>query len=142
MDLKRSEVRVAVAKLLMLAYSEDEGLTTAIMAKKGNARLIINQNGKATLSGAAGILTFCGKPALEKLGVAIKRVKVNFSNEGNMTVGYSATFTLEIISMTVKGRFDLEALITSCSGLVCQAARAFRRRNRTLDMELKKIMGK
>ena len=42
MDLKRSEVRVTVAKLLILAYSADGGLTTEIMAKKGNAKLVIN----------------------------------------------------------------------------------------------------
>ena len=74
--------------------------------------------------------------------MAIKRVKVNFSNEGDMIIGYSATFTLEIVSMTIKGKFDLEALITSCSGFLCQAARALTRKDRTLDMELEKITGK
>jgi hypothetical protein len=58
-----------------------------------------------------------------------------------MKVGYSATYSFEIISVTVKGEFDLEALFTSCSGLLCQAARALKGRHQAYEMELQKIMG-
>ncbi len=141
MDLKRSEAKITIGKLLEVAYSQNKGLTTKIMAKVGNAKLTVDQNGNAILSGSAGVLTFSGKPVLEKIGVKIKRVSVNFSNEGGMKVGYSATYSLEIISVTVKGEFDLEALITSCSGLLCQAARALKGRHQVYEMELQKIMG-
>ena len=104
-------------------------------------KLTVDQDGKATLSGTAGIFTFSGTPALEKIGAKIKRVSVNFTNEDGKKIGYSATFSLEVVSMTVMGEFDLEALILSCSGLLCQAARALKGRNQAYDMELQKVMG-
>lgn len=65
---------------------------------------------------------------------------VNFENKEKIKVGYSATFNLEVISLTVIGGFDLEELITSCSGLLCQAARALKGRHKAYDMELQRIM--
>jgi len=112
------------------------------MAEKGRFKLVVAQNGQATLSGSAGVLTFSGKPTLEKIGVKIKRVSINFENKGKMKVGYSATINLAVISLTVNGNFDLEELITSCSGLLCIAARALKGRHKMYDMELQKIMGR
>ena len=112
------------------------------MISKGNVKLIVDQNGRATLSGQAGPLTFSGKPALDQLGVSIKRIRVNFNNKSSMKIGYSATVSLEIISMTVKGSFDLEELITSCSGFLCKAAKALTSRKASVDRELKNIMGR
>src|SRR5690625_7850007 len=66
MDFKRAEAKITIAKLIDLAYSKDKGLTAKIMAKTGNAQLSVDQNGNATLSGSAGILTFSGTPVLEK----------------------------------------------------------------------------
>ncbi len=68
MDLKRTEAKITIAKLIELAYSKDKGMTVKIMAKKGNAKLTVDQNGNATLSGSVGILTFSGTPVLEKAG--------------------------------------------------------------------------
>ena len=34
MDLKRTEAKITIAKLLELAYSQDKGLTVKIMAQK------------------------------------------------------------------------------------------------------------
>ena len=141
MDLTRSEIKITIAKLLEVAYSKDKGMTTKIMAKKGNAMLTVDQDGNATLSGSAGILTFSGNPVLNKIGVKIKRVSVSFTNEEGRNIRYSATFNLEIVSMVVSGEFDLEALITSCSGLLCIAARALKGRSQAYEMELQRIMG-
>ena len=116
-------------------------MTVKIMAKKGNAELTVDQNSNATLSGSAGILTFSGTPVLEQMGTKIKRVSVSFSNKDGMIVGYTATFDLEYIKLSVFGDFDLEELITSCSGLLCSAARALKGRHHAYDMELQKIMG-
>ena len=141
MDLTRTEAKITIAKLIELAYSRNEGMTVKIMAKKGNAELTVDQNGNATLSGSAGILTFSGTPVLEQMGTKIKRVSVSFSNKDGMIVGYTATFDLEYIKLSVFGDFDLEELITSCSGLLCSAARALKGRHQAYDMELQKIMG-
>ncbi|UJF22832.1 hypothetical protein [Shewanella sp. OMA3-2] len=142
MNITRSEVKITIAKFLEVAYSKDKGLTTNIMVEKGKAKLVVDQNGNATLSGTAGSLTFSGTPVLNKLGVKIKRVTVDFENKGAMKVGYNATFNLEAISLTVMGDFDLEDLITSCSGLLCRAARALKGRHNAYDVELQRIMGR
>ncbi|GAA6170657.1 hypothetical protein NBRC116592_03270 [Colwellia sp. KU-HH00111] len=142
MNMSRSEVKITVAKLLEVAYSKDKGLTTKIMAEKGRAKLVVDQTGKATLTGTLGSLSFSGAPVLNKIGVKIKRVTVNFENKGKMKVVYRATFNLEVISLTVMGDFNLEELIISCSGLLCQAARALKGRHKAYDMELQKIMGR
>ncbi len=141
MNLKRTEAKVTVAKLIELAYSKNNGMTVKIMAQKGNAGLTVDQNGRATLSGSAGVLTFDGTPVLETVGTKIRRVSVSFSNENEMKVGYIATFDLEYMKLSVSGNFDLEQMITSCSGLLCRAARALRGRNHAYEMELQKIMG-
>ena len=114
-------------------------MTVKIMAQKGNIKLTVDQNGDAVLSGSAGILTYSGKPVLEKIGAKIKRVSVSFDNKDDMKIGYTATFDLEYIKLSVFGDFDLDALITSCSGLLCQAARALKSREKAYDNELQRI---
>ncbi|EXJ12213.1 MULTISPECIES: hypothetical protein [Nitrincola] len=141
MDFKRTEAKITIAKLIELAYSKNKGMTAKIMAEKGNAQLTVDHNGNATLSGSAGMLTFSGTPVLENVGAKIKRININFRNEEGMKVDYTATFDLEYIKLSVMGDFDLEELMTSCSGLLCQAARAFKGRDRAYNMELQRIMG-
>ena len=141
MSINRSEIKITIAKLIELAYSKDKGLTTKIMVKKGAIKLTIDQNGNARLSGTAGAITFSGNPVLDKIGTKIKRISVNFNNKDNMNVGYTATIDLKLLSMTVVGQFNIEDLLTSCSGLLCKAARALKGRHRAYDLELQKIMG-
>lgn len=86
MDIKRTEAKITIAKLIELAYSKDKGMTVKIMAQKGSAKLTVDQNGKATLSGSAGILTFSGTPVFEKIGAKIKRVSVSFNKKDGMKV--------------------------------------------------------
>lgn len=141
MALSRAEAKITVAKLLELAYSEDKGMTAKIVASKAGAKLTIDQNGNATLSGNTGAVTFTGSPVLERIGVKIKRVSISFNNKGGMNIGYRATFDLLYMKLTVMGDFDLEELITSCSGLLCKAARALKGKHHAYDLELQKIMG-
>ncbi len=142
MGMNRSEVKITIAKLIELAYSKDKGLTTKIMVKKGFAKLTVDQNGNAILSGSAGIITFSGSPVLDKIGTTIKGLSISFNNGGGMKVGYTATVNIKIATMTVIGDFDLEELITSCSGLLCRAAKALKGRNHAYEMELQRIMGR
>ncbi len=142
MDLKRTEAKITIAKFLELAYSEDNEMTVKIIAKKGGSKLTIDQNGNAILSSSVGIVRFSGTPVLNKIGAKIKRVSVFFSKQDAMNVGYTATFDLEYMKLSVSGDFDLEKLITSCSGLLCEAARLLKGRHRDYDKELQGIMGR
>lgn len=142
MNPTASELKVTIAKLLEIAYSTDKGVTAKIVREKGNFKLTVDQNGRAILTGKAGSLIFSGDAALKTIGAKVKRVSINFSKgEGNV-IDYKATFSLGIISMSVGGGFDIEELITSCSGFLCKAAKAMKQRNMLYENELKQIMGR
>lgn len=141
MEVNGPQLKLAVGRLLEASYSADKELTVSIIQASSNAQLTVDSQGNARLSGSAGALTFDGAPALNTLGVSYKRVSVNFTNQDDMEVGYRATINLAIISVSASGRFDLEELITSCSGLLCQAARALRGRNQAYEDELQRVMG-
>jgi len=141
MNPSNSELKITIAKLIEVAYSTNKGVTTKIVREKGNFKLTVDQNGQALLTGKAGSLTFSGETALKTIGTKIKRVSINFSKGEDDSVDYKATFSLEIISMSVGGSFDIEELITSCSGMLCKAAKAMKQRNMLYETELKKIMG-
>ncbi|MGH1439424.1 MAG: hypothetical protein ACRBBR_04870 [Cellvibrionaceae bacterium] len=140
MDLSRVEAKVTVAKLFELAYSKNKGLTAKIVAKKGAAKLTIDENGRAVLSNSMGMVIFSGDPALKKLGAKIKRVNILFSNQDGMNVGYKASFDLGVGKVSVSGSFNLEELILSCSGILCKAARAMKNRHLSYERELERIM--
>ena len=142
MNPTNAELKITIAKLIEIAYSTNKGATTKIVREKGNFKLTVDQNGQALLMGKAGALTFSGETALKAVGVRIKRVSVNFTKGEGDLVEYKATFSLEIISMSVGGSFDIEELITSCSGMLCKAAKAMKQRNILYENELQKIMGK
>lgn len=138
----RVEVKVTIAKLFELAYSKDKGMTAKIVRKVGNFKLTVDQDGNATLSGSAGILTFKGDTALSSLGAKLKNVSIMFSHGEGNNVNYTAMYSFSgAANITLTGSFDIEELITSCSGLLCRAARALKGRNAAYEMELKKIMG-
>jgi hypothetical protein len=141
MDFNRAEAKITIAKIIEIAYSKDKEMTAKILAKKGGAQLSVDQNGNATLSGSAGFLTFSGTPVLETLGTKIKRISVSFNNTDGQRIGYTASFDLEYLKLSVSGNFDLKELITTCSGLLCIAARHTQGRHHAYDMELQRIMG-
>jgi len=141
MDVNGPELKLAVGRLLEASYSSDKELTVSIIQGSSKAELTVDSQGNARLSGSAGSLTFNGAPALETLGVSYRRLSVNFTNRDDMEIGYRATINLAVISVSASGTFDLEELITSCSGLLCQAARALKGRNRAYEAELQRVMG-
>ena len=141
MDMARAELKITVAKLIEVAYSNDREMTVKIVRSKGPFKLTVDQSGHATLSASAGKMNFSGSPALEKIGANIKSVSVNFSNGGGSKVNYHASFDIKVAKIAFTGDFDIEELIASCSGLLCQAAKAMKGRHQMYEIELKKIMG-
>jgi len=141
MDVSRTELKVTIAKLIEVAYSQDKGVTSKIVRSKGPFRLEVDQDGNARLSGVAGTLTFSGATTLDRIGANIRAVSISFSSVGGSKVTYHAEFDLKVAKIGVSGGFDVEELITSCSGLLCQAARAMKRRHQLYELELQKIMG-
>jgi len=139
----RVEIKLTIAKLIELAYSKNKGLTTKIIRKKGNFKISIDQNGKVMLHGSAGVFAFNGGEVLEGVGAKIKMASILFSKGKGNNVNYRATFTFAggVSAISITGSFDIEKLITYCSGLLCQAARLLKKRNIEQDKALKIIMG-
>jgi len=137
----QTEVKITIAKLLEVAYSKNKGVTTKILRKKGKFKLTVDEQGNAILSGSMGMLTFKANSALEDLGVKIKNISISFSKGDDNDVRYTAMFIfIGITAISVSGKFNVEELILSCSGLLCIAARALKGRHAAYDMELQKIM--
>lgn len=139
----RAEVKITIAKLIELAYSKNQGITTKIVRQSGGFKLSIDQNGKVMLHGSAGVLAFKGGAELEALGAKIKMASIYFTREKDDNVSYKATFTFAggAGALSLVGSFSIEELITTCSGLLCQAARTLKNRNQAYDAELRRIMG-
>lgn len=137
-----AEVKLTIAKLIEVAYSQDKGMTTRIVMEKGPFRLAVDENGQAELTGKTGIVRFSGGTALKKVGIAFKRMTVNFSGGENGDVNYTAGVSIVGgVGMAVNGSFNVVDLITSCSGLLCQAARHLKSGNLAVDTEMQRIMG-
>jgi len=87
------------------------------------------------------MLTFKADSALVGLGAKIKNISVYFSKTDGDEVSYTATYNfVGVASISVSGTFNIEKLILSCSGMLCVAARALKRRHEAYDRQLKKIM--
>ena len=138
----QTEVKITIAKLLEVAYSKNKGVTTKIVRKKGNFKITVDGQGNATLSGAVGMMTFKASSALEGLGAKVRNISISFSKGDGNDVKYTAMFAfIGVATVSVTGKFNIEELILSCSGLLCKAARALKGRHRAYEMELQKIMG-
>lgn len=136
-----AEIKLTIGKLIEVAYSTDKGMTTKIVMEKGAFKLTLDEDGNAVLTGKAGSVRFAGSPTLEKVGVVMRRLTVNFSGGENGEVEYTASVGLKITSFSVSGGFNVVDLITSCSGMLCQAARFLKGRNPAADAELQRVMG-
>jgi len=141
MSPTRTELRITIAKLIEVAYSENKELTAKIVRQKGSFKMIVDQDGNARLSSQAGIVNFSAADTLDSIGVNIKSVSVNFSNDKERKIKYTAIIDIKVAKIAVSGSFDIEALITSCSGVLCRAAKSLKERHNAYEVELKNIMG-
>jgi hypothetical protein len=117
-------------------------MTTNIVRKKGNFKLTVDQDGNATLSGSVGSLNFKGDSALSGLGAKIKNVSIMFSRREGNNVIYTAMYSFGgAANITISGNFDMEKLLKSCSGFLCHAVRAAKKKDAAYDMEMKRSIG-
>lgn len=135
------QARITIAKLIEAAYSKDEGLTVKIVRSYEDFRLAVDENGNATLSGGAGMIRFNSDNAISSFGAKVKNISVTFSTGENDNVNYTAVISFQkVAGIMVVGSFNILQLITSCSGLLCRAARALTGGS-AHDMQLRRVMG-
>ena len=135
-------IKITIAKLLEIAYTKNKGLTTKIVRKKGKFKITIDQNGKVKLHGSAGVLAFNGSLALEAIGAKVKFATIHFSKAEGNSANYKASFSFagDQAAILITGTLNIEELITSCSGLLCNAAKLLKGNNKRKEKRLKEIM--
>jgi hypothetical protein len=130
------QLKIKVINLIELAYKSDDKVTVSIVKSKGPFTLKVDQNGNATLSGKAGVVRFAASEEVNKFGIGFKYANIMFFG-GNGKLNYSASFGFDRIGkITFTSFIDVEKLILSCSGLLCQAARLLKNRHKQIDESL------
>lgn len=130
------QLKIKVINLIELAYKSDDTVTVSVVKSKGPFTLSVDQNGNATLSGKTGVVRFSANEEVQKFGIGFKYANVTFFG-GNKKLNYSATFGFDRIGkITFTSFIDVEKLILSCSGLLCQAARLLKNRHKQIDESL------
>lgn len=130
------KLQLTVARLIELSYAKNEGLTASIIREVGSAKISVNTDGSATLSGQAGAVTYLASDAIKELGVQASRIGIAMAIDEEGQLEYTARFFIGAMVLTARGTIDVEQLILSCSGFLCRAARALQGRTRTVDAEL------
>lgn len=117
-------------------------MTAAIVYSGSNYSISVDQTGQARLVGTVGdSLVFSGNPALEGLGLKLRRATVNFRSGSDGAFEYTGSFDFAIgTRISVSGSIDVFELIQSCSGLVCKAARFLSGRNARIEHELQQYI--
>ncbi len=136
------QVKVTIAKLIQLAYDTDGDVTAAIVYSGSNYSIIVDQTGQVRLVGSVGdSLVFSGSPALDGLGLRLRRATVSFSSGSDGAFDYTGSFDFAIgTRISVSGSIDVFELIQSCSGLVCIAARFLSGRDAQIEHELQQYI--
>ena len=135
-DSDERKLKITIVKLLEVAYSNNEGITTKLVRKAGPFTMRIDEKGKVELSGKMGHFKFDGKPTLEKMGVDLKMASLMFSNGGHNQLNYSAKIKLAAVEFEYSSTLNIEELMLSCSGLLCIAARGMKDRTNQIDRSL------
>lgn len=136
-----AEVRITLARLLEVAYQRDQGITTALVREAGPVRLTVDESRQATLSGKAGRVSFSGKDTLKEIGVSAGVFRAMMSVDDAGDLQFNAQLRVGIASVSASGSVDVEKLITTCSGILCRAARALKGRPSQVDRQLQEALG-
>ncbi len=63
------EIKIKLLKFLEIAYKMDSNLTTVIVKDKGPFTLSVDNTGKVTLSGKAGVVEFSVNDEIKEYGI-------------------------------------------------------------------------
>jgi hypothetical protein len=142
MKLTNAGVKLTVARLIEVAYTQNSGMTTKIVMDKGAFKLSVDEDGNAELTGKLGHLRFTAGPTLEKIGLGMRRISVSFAGKQDGDVDFVADVGMpNKATVTFYGTFNIVKLITECSGMLCQAARLLKGFDAATDAKLQQIMG-
>ena len=131
------QLKVKVINFIELAYKSNGVVTRSLVTSKGGFILKINDRGEATLSGKAGIVRFSVNNEINQFGIDLKMASIMFSGNRNGKIHYSASFNfMGVAKVEYTSIVDVEKLILSCSGLLCEAAGQLKNRYKQIDQSL------
>ncbi len=136
-EMNSYQLKIKVINFIELAYKSDGDITGSLVKSKGGFTLKVNDKGEAVLSGKAGIVRFSAKEEIKRFGLDFKIASIMFSGNRNGKIHYAATFNfMGGVKVAFSSIVDVEKLILSCSGLLCQAARMLKNRHKQIDQSL------
>ena len=136
-NIAEYELKTKVINFLEIAYKSNSGITSSIVKSKNGFTIKVDDQGNAILSGKAGIVRFSVKDEFRNYGVDLKVASLMFSGSHDGKLHYHASFKFMGMSeIKFKSVIDVKKLILSCSGLLCQAARAMKNRHRVIDQHI------
>lgn len=136
------QAKITVAKILQLAYFSDRQATASIIYSGSNYSISVDQSGEVKLSGVVGgTIRFDGNPAINGLGLSVRRITISFTNGDGGIMNYTGSFSFVAgTQISVSGSLDVFELIKSCSGLLCRAARFLDGRDAQIEHELQQYV--
>lgn len=138
--LFNTEVTIAAkakfGKLMQIAYDEDKGLVRSLAVSGGKFSLTLNEDGSGVLTAANGKVVFDASQEMKEMGISYGAYSGTFG--GNRNGDFSTTLSLGRgnYSMSVRVSVNVVDAITTCSGLLCDAANLFRNRNSVIRQSL------
>ncbi|MCF6324352.1 MAG: hypothetical protein L3J89_08525 [Gammaproteobacteria bacterium] len=131
------QLKVKVINFVELAYKSNGDITASLIKSRGSFTLKVNDKGEAVLSGKAGMVRFSVKNEIKQFGIDLKVASIMFSGNRNGKIHYTAFFNfMGGAKVEFSSIVDVEKLILSCSGLLCQAARLLKNRHKQIDQSL------
>jgi len=131
------QLKMKVINFIELAYKSNGDITASLIKSKGGFTLKVNDKGEAILSGKSGMVRFTVKDEIKQFGIDLKVASIMFSGNRNGKIHYAASFNfMGGAKVEFSSIVDIEKLILSCSGLLCQAARLLKNRHKKIDQSL------
>lgn len=117
-DRDTKQLKIKVINLIELAYQKNKEITTSLIREKGAFTLVVDQDGRATLSGKAGVVKFSAKQEFSEVALELQVVSIMFTRGNNGRIRYIASFKFfNAIQVEFTSSLSIEKLILSCSGL-------------------------
>lgn len=131
------QLKIKVINLIELAYKSNGDLTASIVKDRGRFSLRVDHNGRAKLSGKAGVVRFSATEEVNQFGLDLKLASIMFFGTDSEKIRYTATFKFAGgLDIKFSSSLDVEKLVLSCSGLLCRAARSLKQRHKMIDKSL------
>ncbi|MEJ2046427.1 MAG: hypothetical protein P8X74_23230 [Reinekea sp.] len=132
------EAKISVGRLIQLSYASNQDMTAKILDSGASFSILYNPStDEFKLTAEAGTVKFGGKKAIQGFGFKLKKASIYCTNGDGGIIKYTGSFSFYgVATISTRGEFDVYALILSCSGWLCQAARFLNSRDAQIRSQI------